>query len=147
MSVTSPYNPAAGGRNGAGRRRPSGRRLRRRATACRGPPRRRRPGFAALAVLLVVGAAAAAGLLAVRLDARQPVLVARHDIAVGQQIDSGRPRVGARRRRPASPHRRRPVRLVSAGTRRRRCPAGACSDAAMLATRPAAPPRWRWASR
>jgi Flp pilus assembly protein CpaB len=88
MSVTSPYNPAAGGRNGApataGGPPPSvsGDRLPR-------PPRRRRPGFAALAVLIVVGAAAAAGLLAVRLDERQPVLVARHEIPVGQKIGRG----------------------------------------------------------
>jgi Flp pilus assembly protein CpaB len=88
MSVTSPYNPAAGGRNGSpagpatlGGAPPSvsGDRLPR-------PPRRRRPGFAALAVLLIVGAAAAAGLLAIRVDERQPVLVAKEEIATGQQI-------------------------------------------------------------
>jgi hypothetical protein len=89
MSVTSPYQPASGDRRngspagaaalpgspsaGAGDRLPR-------------PPRRRRPGFAALAVLLVVGAAAAAGLLAVRLDQRVPVLVARRDIDAGHQI-------------------------------------------------------------
>jgi hypothetical protein len=89
MSVTSPYNPAAGDRrNGA----PSG------PTATTGPapaatgdrlpkpPRRRRPGFAALAVLLVVGAAATAGLLAIRLDERVPILVAATDIPVGKEI-------------------------------------------------------------
>jgi hypothetical protein len=88
MSVTSPYNPASGGRNGApagpagqAGQAPSvtGDRLPR-------PPRRRRPGFAALAVLLIAGAAAAAGLLAVQLDERVPVLVARTAIPVGQQI-------------------------------------------------------------
>ena len=92
MSVTSPYNPAAGDRRNGAPAGPAtvsgpppaavGDRLPR-------PPRRRRPGFAALAVLLVVGAAAAAGLLAIRLDERQPVLVARQDIAVGQQIERG----------------------------------------------------------
>jgi len=88
MSVTSPYNPAAGGRNGA----PSGPASQSGAPpAATGdrlprPPRRRRPGFAALAVLLVAGAAAAAGLLAVQLDERVPVLVARTAIPVGQQI-------------------------------------------------------------
>ena len=87
MSVTSPYNPAAGGRNGS----PAGPATSGPPPAVAGdrlprPPRRRRPGFAALAILLVVGAAAAAGLLAVRLDQRQPVLVARHAIDVGQQI-------------------------------------------------------------
>jgi len=90
MSVTSPYNPAAGGRNGS----PAGPATSGPAPSAVGdrlprPPRRRRPGFAALAILLVVGAAAAAGLLAVRLDARQPVLVARHEIGVGQKIAKG----------------------------------------------------------
>jgi len=85
MSVTSPYNPASGGRNGAPAGQPgpppaaTGDRLPR-------PPRRRRPGFAALAVLLIAGAAAAAGLLAVQLDERVPVLVARTSIPVGEQI-------------------------------------------------------------
>lgn len=50
------------------------------------PPRERRPMLAAFAVLLIVGGAAAAGLLAVRSDARVPVLVAAQDIAVGQAI-------------------------------------------------------------
>lgn len=39
-----------------------------------------------LAVLLIVGAAAVAGLLAVRIDSREPVLVAAHAISVGQPI-------------------------------------------------------------
>lgn len=50
------------------------------------PPGRRRPGLAALAVLLIVLGAATAGLLALRVDQRHPVLVARHDIGTGQQI-------------------------------------------------------------
>jgi Flp pilus assembly protein CpaB len=50
------------------------------------PPGRRRPGLAALAVLLIVLGAATAGLLALRMDNRVPVLVARHEIPVGQQI-------------------------------------------------------------
>jgi hypothetical protein len=87
MSVTSPYNPASGGRNGA----PAGQVAPGPAPAATGdrlprPPRRRRPGFAALAVLLIAGAAAAAGLLAIQLDQRVPVLVANDDIAVGQLI-------------------------------------------------------------
>ncbi len=47
---------------------------------------RRRPAMIGLAVLLIVGAAAVAGLLAVRIDSREPVLVASHAIAVGQPI-------------------------------------------------------------
>jgi hypothetical protein len=50
------------------------------------PPRRHRPGLAALAVLLIVLGGALAGLLALRIDHRVPVLVARHEIAVGEQI-------------------------------------------------------------
>lgn len=42
--------------------------------------------LAALAVLLIVGGAAVAGLLALRADTRVPVLVAAHDIPVGQLI-------------------------------------------------------------
>jgi Flp pilus assembly protein CpaB len=89
MSVASPYNPAAGGRNGspAGPATASGPPPSVAGDRLPRPPRRRRPGFAALAVLLVVGAAAAAGLLAIRLDERQPFLVARNDIAVGQRIE------------------------------------------------------------
>ncbi|GGD24026.1 hypothetical protein GCM10007231_23930 [Nocardioides daphniae] len=50
------------------------------------PPRQRRTGLAALAVALIVGGALAAGLLAVRMDARQPVLAAATDIAPGTLI-------------------------------------------------------------
>lgn len=50
------------------------------------PPRRRRPAMAALAVLLIIGGAALAGLLALRLDSREPVLVLNQDVAVGTQI-------------------------------------------------------------
>jgi hypothetical protein len=50
------------------------------------PPRRRRPALTALAVLLIVGGAALAGLLAVRMDSREPVLVAGTDISTGQKI-------------------------------------------------------------
>jgi flagella basal body P-ring formation protein FlgA len=39
-----------------------------------------------LSVLLIVGGAAAAGLLALRIDSRTPVVVARLHIAAGQQI-------------------------------------------------------------
>ena len=53
------------------------------------PPGRRRPGLAVIAVLLIVLGAAVAGLLATRIDDRVPVLVARGDIAVGQQITAG----------------------------------------------------------
>lgn len=50
------------------------------------PPRRRRPGMAALAVLLVVGGAALAGLLALRLDSREPVIVLATDVPAGTEI-------------------------------------------------------------
>ncbi|GAA3528647.1 hypothetical protein GCM10022234_27410 [Aeromicrobium panaciterrae] len=50
------------------------------------PPRRRRPALGALAVLLIVGGAALAGLLALRLDSREPVIVLKQDVAVGTQI-------------------------------------------------------------
>lgn len=50
------------------------------------PPRRRRPALGALAVLLIVGGAALAGLLALRLDSREPVMVLNRDVAVGTQI-------------------------------------------------------------
>jgi hypothetical protein len=53
------------------------------------PPGRRRPGLAVIAVLLIVLGAAVAGLLALRIDERVPVLVARHQISVGQRIDAG----------------------------------------------------------
>jgi hypothetical protein len=89
MSVTTPFNSSAGDRRNGAPAGPAtvagpppsatGDRLPR-------PPRRRRPGFAALAVLLIVGAAATAGLLAIRLDERVPVLVARNTIPAGKQI-------------------------------------------------------------
>lgn len=50
------------------------------------PPRQRRPGLAALAVLLIVGGSLVAGLLAVRMDSREPVLAAKRDIAPGTLI-------------------------------------------------------------
>jgi hypothetical protein len=50
------------------------------------PPRRRRPALAAVAVLLIVGGAALAGLLALRLDSREPVLVLTQDVPVGTEI-------------------------------------------------------------
>lgn len=50
------------------------------------PPRQRRPALAAIAVLLIVGGALLAGLLAIRMDSREAVLVARTDIAPGTQI-------------------------------------------------------------
>jgi hypothetical protein len=50
------------------------------------PPRRRRPALTALAVLLIVGGAALAGLLAVRMDSREPVLVVSQQISPGQKI-------------------------------------------------------------
>lgn len=50
------------------------------------PPRRRRPALAAIAVLLIVGGAAIAGLLALRLDSREPVLVLTKDVPAGTEI-------------------------------------------------------------
>ena len=50
------------------------------------PPRRRRPALAALAVVLIIGGAALAGLLALRLDSREPVLVLNQDVPVGTKI-------------------------------------------------------------
>lgn len=50
------------------------------------PPRRRNAGLAALAVLLVAGGAVVAGLLALRIDDRVDMLVARDDIAAGTRI-------------------------------------------------------------
>lgn len=76
------HDPAAGRSsrsNGTGGSVRSGDRLPR-------PPGRRRPGLAVIAVLLIVLGAAIAGLLALRIDERIPVLVARHDISVGKQI-------------------------------------------------------------
>ena len=66
-------------KSGPGGTRPTGDRLPR-------PPGRRRPGLAVIAVLLIVLGAAVAGLLALRIDERVPVLVARTQIGVGQQI-------------------------------------------------------------
>lgn len=51
-----------------------------------GPPRQRRPALAALALLLIVGGALLAGVLALRMDSREAVLVAATDIAPGTQI-------------------------------------------------------------
>lgn len=51
-----------------------------------GPPRRRRPALTALAVLLIVGGAALAGLLAIRMDSREPVLVVDSQVSAGEQI-------------------------------------------------------------
>ncbi len=42
--------------------------------------------LAALGVLLIVGGAATAGLLAMRADARVPVLIASNDVGAGEQI-------------------------------------------------------------
>lgn len=50
------------------------------------PPRQRRPALAALALLLIVGGALVAGLLAVRMDSRVPVLVAKQPIEPGAKI-------------------------------------------------------------
>lgn len=50
------------------------------------PPRQRRPALAALALLLIVGGALLAGVLAIQMDSRDSVLVARSDIAPGTQI-------------------------------------------------------------
>lgn len=52
------------------------------------PPRQRRPALAALALLLVVGGALGAGLLAVRMDERQPVYAAARAIEPGTRITS-----------------------------------------------------------
>jgi len=76
-------DPTAGRTNRAGGpaavARPGGDRLPR-------PPGRRRPGLAVVAVLLIVLGAAVAGLLALRIDDRVPVLVAKDTITVGQKI-------------------------------------------------------------
>ncbi|GAA2092735.1 SAF domain-containing protein [Aeromicrobium tamlense] len=50
------------------------------------PPRRRRPAVALLGVLLIVGGAALAGLLALRMDSRDPVLVVATDVPAGTEI-------------------------------------------------------------
>jgi hypothetical protein len=75
-------NGPANGRAAQGSARPAVDRLPR-------PPGRRRPGLAVVAVLLIVLGAAIAGLLALRIDERVPVLVARDDIAAGHKITSG----------------------------------------------------------
>lgn len=51
-------------------------------------PRRRRPAVAALAALLIVGGALVAGVLAVRMDERQAVILVSQEVAVGQKITS-----------------------------------------------------------
>src|SRR5690625_773688 len=51
------------------------------------PPRERRPALAALAVLLIVGGAAVAALLALNVDSREPMLVARQDIPAGKVVE------------------------------------------------------------
>lgn len=53
------------------------------------PPRRRRPALTAMAVLLIVGGAALAGLLAVRMDSREPVLVVNQKVSTGELITPG----------------------------------------------------------
>ena len=50
------------------------------------PPRERRPALAALAVLLIVGGAAIAGLLALRADDRDSVVVLREAVVAGQPL-------------------------------------------------------------
>ncbi|RLV56869.1 hypothetical protein D9V41_03605 [Aeromicrobium phragmitis] len=50
------------------------------------PPRRRRPALVAIGVLLIVGGAALAGLLALRLDAREPMIVVDRTIPAGTEI-------------------------------------------------------------
>ena len=50
------------------------------------PPRQRRPAMAALALVLIVGGALVAGLLAIRMDSRVEVLVAKGNIAPGARL-------------------------------------------------------------
>lgn len=50
------------------------------------PPRRRRPAVALLGVLLIVGGAALAGLLALRMDSRDAVVVVNADVPAGTEI-------------------------------------------------------------
>lgn len=50
-------------------------------------PRERRPLLAALAVILIVGGALIAGLLAVRMDQREEMLMAADTIEAGQEIE------------------------------------------------------------
>ena len=82
------------------------------------PPRRRRPALTALAVLLIVGGAALAGLLAVRMDSREPVLVVapadRDRRRRSPRTCSSRQRLGRRAEldpgRPGRPDRRQALR-------------------------------------
>lgn len=83
MAVVDAPNVADTQRNRAFRKEQAGA-----ATRATEPPRQRRSGMAALAVVLIAGGALLAGLLAVRMDAREPVLVAARDIAPGAQITS-----------------------------------------------------------
>lgn len=57
-------------------------------TRAAGPPKQRRPALAALALVLIVGGALIAALVAVRMDDREQVLVAAHDIAPGTKISA-----------------------------------------------------------
>lgn len=50
------------------------------------PPRRRRPAVALLGILLIVGGAALAGLLALRMDSRDAVVVMNQDVPAGTVI-------------------------------------------------------------
>ncbi len=52
------------------------------------PPKRRRPAIAVIGVLLIVGGAALAGLLALRMDSREPVVVLSTDVSAGTEITS-----------------------------------------------------------
>ncbi|OUZ11311.1 hypothetical protein BHE97_05610 [Aeromicrobium sp. PE09-221] len=52
------------------------------------PPKRRRPAIAVIGVLLIVGGAALAGLLALRMDSRDPVVVLSTDVPAGTQIST-----------------------------------------------------------
>lgn len=56
------------------------------ATTRPNPPTRRRPAVALLGVLLILGGAALAGLLALRMDSREPVLALRTDVPAGTEI-------------------------------------------------------------
>ncbi len=71
-------------------------------TSVPSPPRRRRPALTALAVLLIVGGAALAGLLAVRMDSREPVVVVAQQINVGEQITEDKLQPAQRLRRRAA---------------------------------------------
>lgn len=58
------------------------------ATGRPAPPRRRRPALALLGVLLIIGGATLAGLLALRMDSRDPMLMLRVDVPAGTEITS-----------------------------------------------------------